>query len=224
MKNAQEIIKKIQNLLRLSESANEHEAREAILHAQRLMLKYNLSTESVEEIPAAPTVQELCTDIGSRNNGWKRLLSVFIANNFKCETFYRASRPGVCGQRVTFIGQNADAEIALSVFNFAVAYGEARFKAFKKQAGRLDKYDQITFFTAYTQGIRDRFREEKQALEQQYGLACLDVPACVVERMTSHNCRTAPNKNVGLFSNCDAARGAGYTAGREFNRQQSVLA
>lgn len=45
----EKLVKKIQKLLALSESSNEHEAQSAMLKAQELLIKHKLSLKEVKE-------------------------------------------------------------------------------------------------------------------------------------------------------------------------------
>lgn len=74
----QDIIEKVQKLLALGQSPNEHEAQRAIEHAQRLLLKYNLTMNDVKVI--ADDVKELIVESGKRASTWKQHLLNTVAH------------------------------------------------------------------------------------------------------------------------------------------------
>lgn len=80
------IIERIQKLLALSASPNEHEAALALQRASDLLLKYNLSRADVEgrEVSQAK-VGETRVEIAGRITDWHRILMVHISDHCFCE-------------------------------------------------------------------------------------------------------------------------------------------
>lgn len=84
------IIEKIQKLLSLSESSNEHEAEVAMLKAQEFLAKYKLSIKEVKEYKGYNSkIQEKATDITFTKAKWKAQLAGAISDNFGCYHYFR---------------------------------------------------------------------------------------------------------------------------------------
>ena len=221
------IIARIEKLMAIVNDKSDSEAESAMLLAQKLMAEYHLTEADISTVDKEEAVIKESMDIGSRNNGWKRYLSCVIARNFRCATYYNSARrnyiyggKNVHGQVVTFLGEEADAKLAKQTFHFAVEYGEYRYKDFSKQ-NDVDKYDRVTFYTSYVQGINSKFEEQKAA-NQQWGLVLVQ-PASVTKEFESMHIHTTHSRNIGIYPHSDAAKAAGYAAGREFNAGAGVL-
>lgn len=94
-RDKEQVLKRIQALLRLGESANEHEAALAASKAQELMLQYNLGIEDLKDDDLGPepfgieeywlhTLYVTAPTIAS-DMQWKRLLLSGIAQCLFCE-------------------------------------------------------------------------------------------------------------------------------------------
>src|SRR5258708_35854786 len=83
--NTGKIVERIQKLLALSQSSNEHEAASALAKAQALLAEHNLSMAQVQVKDGGRShyLKEVC-DLGSRDN-WRRLLLGCIARQNFCE-------------------------------------------------------------------------------------------------------------------------------------------
>ena len=98
-----QILEKISKALRLgNNNTNENEAQSAILAAQRLMAKYHVSEEDVNEFlneneKQDEQVIEENADNEMNNDKWKRRLMITIAKNFRCDVFYRGGKLIIVG-------------------------------------------------------------------------------------------------------------------------------
>jgi hypothetical protein len=106
------IVARIQALLRLSASPNEHEAALALQRASDLLLKYNLSRAEVEGRGAkAFGVGELRVEIAGRITGWHRILVVQIADHCFCKPVW--SRRGFI-----LVGDSENTQAARALFRW----------------------------------------------------------------------------------------------------------
>ena len=112
-----EILEKIQKLLALAgNNPSEAEAKAAMLKAQELMLKYHIDNpETVED----DKVVSVYYDLGSRKKTeFVLMISVVVAGNFRSKTVHH-------GQRVIFIGFDADAKAAMEVFVYLLNFADS---------------------------------------------------------------------------------------------------
>ena len=89
-KKIEEVMKKIEKLLALSKSDNEHEAISASLHAQKLLAKYNLSLQDVAGEEKDEEIVECRADV-EKGNRWKYNLAEVVARNYCCKVYYTGS-------------------------------------------------------------------------------------------------------------------------------------
>lgn len=87
------IIDKIQNLLELSYDApNDEEGQTALLMAQKLMVKHNLS---MRDLAAAKPKNNIGETLGTREYRlpwWQEKLAAILGPNFRCQTIRRRYR------------------------------------------------------------------------------------------------------------------------------------
>ena len=121
-----QILEKISKALRLgTNNANEHEAQSAILAAQRLMAKYKISEEEINEFlneneKKEDKVIEEKAENEMNNNKWKRRLMITIAKNFRCDVYYN-------NNKLVIVGAKEDILISKRVYLYAK---EAILKSF----------------------------------------------------------------------------------------------
>lgn len=114
--NTKKIVQKIQQLLNLSDKSRNNsdaEAAAALLKAQELMAKYDISVEQLDSVDEEEMDQVQCTH--ADNLGYRAELAHLISKNFKVKHFYRDGS-------VVFFGYKHDVAIAKEAFEFAYKY------------------------------------------------------------------------------------------------------
>ena len=110
----EQAIEKIKNCLALANNnTNEHEAKAALLMAQKLMAKYDVSVEMTETEEVISYAQEKC--VHRYDAAYRKPLAAVIARNFRCEFFYQ-------GSKVVFFGRAFDARVAREAFEYAYEF------------------------------------------------------------------------------------------------------
>lgn len=110
----EQVIEKIKKALALANNnPNENEARAALLMAQKLMAKYNVSVEMTEDEEVISYAQEKC--VHRYDAAYRKPLAAVIARNFRCEFFYH-------GSEVVFFGRAFDARVAKEAFEYAYEF------------------------------------------------------------------------------------------------------
>lgn len=145
-----QILDKISKALRLSENNNnENEAQSAILAAQRLMAKYQITQEEINDFinendsKDAEVIEEQA-EKEMNNDKWKRKLMITIAKNFRCDVFYR-------GGKLILVGAKEDILITKRVYLYAKQSILNNFKIFFKR-----NYEQY----AVNNSIRNKYKRE----------------------------------------------------------------
>lgn len=135
------VMEKIQKLLALSESDNEHEAVSASLMAQKLLAKYNLSIEEINGGEEEATIEETRADVGTGNK-WKYTLADIIARNYRCKDYFHGNKT------IVFRGYRQDVLIARRVYVYL-------FSVCKRLAGAYAKKVREEQWTAA--GVQNSF-------------------------------------------------------------------
>lgn len=105
------ILEKVRKALALAgDNPSEEEAKSASLFAQKLLAKYNLSMDDVDEDHKLEisSSQFSC----GVDNQWKYSLASVISRNFRCHHYWLGKRT------LVFYGYKADCEVAREVYEF----------------------------------------------------------------------------------------------------------
>lgn len=90
---SEKIIKKVKNLLELAYDApNDEEGQTALLMAQKLMVKHNLSLHDVNTKQKNEAIGETVGHWEYRMSWWKEKLAAILGENFRCQTIRRRKK------------------------------------------------------------------------------------------------------------------------------------
>ena len=157
------IITRINKLLALSESPNEFEASSALLKAQELLAKHNLSLADVEgqsvvdDIVIYGSVQ---SDYGQ--NQWKLKLATVIADNFKCYAIGRRAKSSI-----VFIGTEVDVKVAESLYAFTTRFIETVCTS----SGLTDAKFSSDYISGFIDGLKHKFDSQRKTNKWELALS-----------------------------------------------------
>lgn len=188
-----DIIDRIQKLLALATSPNEHEAAQAAAKAQALLMQYNLSLEDVKSAERKANLIELEEIENHRRKvHWKGNLAVTIAKANFCQAWWT-------GGQITLAGKPHNRAIVKSLYDYLTsAIERLATEAVKVQKQNYQMYlDQIagtgiapfaqpnwrtwksSFIVGCTSRLCDRIREQTKCMQTEgipdanvTGLAC----------------------------------------------------
>lgn len=174
------IIEKIQNLLELAYDApNDEEGQTALLMAQRLMVKHNLS---MNDLTNSKTQKDIGETIGTweyRLPWWQEKLAGILGENFRCKTIRRRlPEDGIT--QIIFFGYQSDAEFCSKVYEGSLLYLKYRLKRLFPTVSRARWKDyKKSYLLGFLNGIDQRFQDQAQSSEE-FGLM-VKIPAEVLE-------------------------------------------
>lgn len=166
-----EIIMKIQKLLALSKSSNEHEANNAIMKAQMLMIKHKLSIKEVDNYKDINIViKENETGIKVRQQ-WKMKLALTIGDNFGCYVYTNNKRNS---KELCFYGKEEDSAICGIMLEYALkcidSNGDKIVGRMKKDKRRKHfKGIKEDYALGFIKGLEERFEEQIKS-NSEWGL------------------------------------------------------
>ena len=212
------IIEKIQNLLELAYDApNDEEGQTALLMAQKLMVKHNLSMNDLTNSKTQKNIGETIGTWEYRLPWWQEKLAGILGENFRCKTIRRRlPEDGIT--QIIFFGYQSDAEFCSKVYEGALLYLKYRLKRLFPTVSRARWKDyKKSYLLGFLNGIDQRFQDQAQSSEE-FGLM-VKIPAEVLEeqhrRMGSLNNRTI---NVKVDIDYEA-----YIAGFENAKETGLL-
>ena len=158
----EEIIVKIKKLLALSKSSNLNESQNAMLMAQRLMLKHKIAMREVEAHTDIKLGSET-TSIRFRVAKWKSSLARVIAENFGTRMYYPNCVAGSKG--IGFFGKEEDVTICVIMMEYAVKCIESSSEKYIKELKRdkrRKRFDGIKsdYALGFVQGLKERFEDQ----------------------------------------------------------------
>ncbi|MEN6348731.1 MAG: DUF2786 domain-containing protein [Syntrophomonas sp.] len=162
------VILKIKKLLAKAQgNPFAEEAQAAILKAQELMAKNDLTTVDINQFVLEQQVVLVPVTEPARVFWWQKMLASIIAHNFRCYAFFAGRGRAI----IEFLGKKLDVEIAKEVYLFALAHINYFSKLYIKRQSHVTgsttgiKNDYIRGFLS---GLVKGF--EKQVLENTWGL------------------------------------------------------
>ena len=213
---ADNIREKIANLLALSESPNEHEAKAALLKARELMAKHKLKPEECTKTENVKVIRErvgvFCTTM---TDPWAVELSVIVAEHYCCRA-YRVKGFGMKRNEIGFIGLEDDFEVCKRIFLYAY---DCVVSALKLEIERYS-WDQPgdyrrrcnAYGWGFAAGVKAAFEAQEEE-HQEWGLV-LAVPKAVDDSIADMKKGKAFGK---VEDGENALKWRGYQAGREFD-------
>jgi hypothetical protein len=175
------IIEKIQKLLRLSKSKNEHEAALAAARAQELLAKYNLDEADLTEREIPKEACTAKTETVKKPAGWVYILASSVAGAFDC-SYFHSSWYGT----INFIGVDADHEIANFTFGYLyrtinrLASGFMAKSQQKRLTAKGKKKVRLSYCLGAAQVVSQRLQQQK-ALTPITTTALIPVKKALIE-------------------------------------------
>lgn len=162
-----ELMVKIQKLLALSGSPNEHEAQSALARANALMLENNLTYENVAEFQARSESREYITEKrtletkygGRQLDGICRILQKY----FFVKVVYIGGHRGYGSNRtVAIFGESSNVDVAKHVFNTLYNVFPPLWDAYRVRTF-ASRRDQTSYYYGLEKGFGDKLDEERKS-------------------------------------------------------------
>ncbi len=169
-KTRENVITKIQKLLALATSSNEHEAAAAMGKAQELLLKHNLSMAEIEPIGGGSPVGMQEVPVHTRaTNKWLYILAGGIARTNFSQTLIGNTRPEDgnkrTARRIVFIGREENATVCCELLAWIVPQAESWGRREKRRSGNNSGH-RNSYMVGLAEGIAQRlldYRNEQEA-------------------------------------------------------------
>lgn len=173
MENKENILKKLQKLQKLYESAkkvnSEGEAEAAAAAIQRLLTLYNISIEEIGDEDENKIIEESVDNLGKIGGSWEsRMISVICKYNY-CTCF----RCGGNHKKMMIIGDKENINVVKwmkdYLFERFFELGKQRYSSLKKSGETVS--DRDTFLRSYlmgcASGLDSKLKEEREKMEKE---------------------------------------------------------
>lgn len=189
MKSKESIVEKIKALLALSDADrnnSEEEAQAAMLKAQELMAKYEISVEEVDTPEEEKYSHEVCEH--KWDYAYRVPLAQVLAKNFRCMVYMN-------NKRIIFMGHPTDAKICKETFEFAYRFIMRKGNSVYNKRYALG-YSTKGVFNSYAHGF---IKGLEEAFDAQCQALVVVTPPDVVEEFKnmSSGWKQKKTKNIG---------------------------
>lgn len=149
------LIRKMQKLLAMTESCNEHEAMTATRQLHFMLAKHNIS---IEDLSDTSDVQFGEDKVEFSNYPWKRRVGLNIAKLYFCDFYFSQTRKNYAD--FVFIGTQENRMFAIHIFKMIIKTieREARNES-RKFYGKVDSKFVVSFWAGACLRICERCRE-----------------------------------------------------------------
>lgn len=231
----EKMIERIKNLLELANNkgANEFEAQDALLKAQRLMIKYKIEESDVNADSINKNVVRKYTGVTmtARTGRWKSTLAKVIASNFLCKFHLSQDRTQY---EIVFTGFEDDTEICTATFKYAVDCVESALKLIKKKytvpkgspawnmgvrySSEEIKSYMLTYAMAFSKGLEVLFDEQKN--KENWGLV-VQTPQEVEDAYNALQLHKKQWRGQS-YKHSGSTYESGYSAGKSFSMSDKL--
>ena len=210
------IVEKIQKLLALSQSSNEHEAYAALTKAKELMAKHKL--ENIELDMDSKEIIRLYTGttFTSKVDPWISILAELIASNHCCKVTL-SHYSGGKRREILINGFREDAENCREIFYYALMTIYSRINQIRKQYKEFGyttselRPRTNSFAMGFISGLEEAYIAQISSEESTWGLV-MQIPKEVedsVANLSILSVQTIYSKALGEYSD-------GYARGKKF--------
>lgn len=170
MENNKAIVEKIQKLLALANSANEHEAKLAASRAQELLVKYNL-TEAIVEGHSDTYVREDFETGRQREDKTHNLVLMLLRDFFFVEVVKDRKRNpnGKSFVRYVLLGKTHNVEIAKYVKTFLEASFSNLWAQYRKEHNAPPS-SRMSFMVGLYRGVAEQLKASRTKVQTETGL------------------------------------------------------
>lgn len=188
-----DIIAKIQKLLALANSDNEHEAQIAAQRAQELMVKHNLEMQQIKvdlEYAEQVVANDLPYALWHHNYILNICKDYFFVRTWFAPQKYKLTRDNRRQFRygIVFFGTKANVKIANYVFDYLCGAYQRLWLDYKRANGLTEK-SRKSYYSGLSKGLRSKLEETRARVEQDRGLVLVNDPkldARMAKGFTSH--------------------------------------
>jgi len=160
------IMRKIEGLLALAESENEHEAKLAMSTAHRLLRKHNIRLANSSE----PYGFQQVGQVRGRTSAHEKILAGILGQHFFVQPIWVVaydSNKDVRGRVLELCGRPENLDIAAHVHGFMLETCDSLWRAHKKRFGITSNRDRRRFLQGVMIGFNERLNGEARDCEER---------------------------------------------------------
>lgn len=183
------IIEKIQKLLALANSDNENEAKMATARANELLIKYNLSLQTIENHEANYDTQEIA-ETGLTLREYQKMISGILLEFFFVKVVIGRKHVGYSSgqwgrqkaqyqKTIRILGTKENCMIASYIFSYLNQVYPKLWKSYLDRSPTASGRDRVSYYTGLSAGIKKVLLETKFKVETETGMVVVDDPGLV---------------------------------------------
>jgi len=180
----EQLLLKIQKLLSLATSSNEHEAKLAAEKANELMIKHNINLSQLNSIAPDQYINEEVV-VGKSMPYEAHWVMQVLDAHFFVRCLFKASRKNAWLEKekkwgtrpavVWFVGEKTNVQVAHYVFGFLVQKYKQLWKQFQAEHG-MPHDSKGSYYRGLTSGLDSQLRRKRQSMEDEMALVIVEDP------------------------------------------------
>ena len=208
MKTKEEVLEQIKRLLDLGDPTrnnSDEEAKAAMLKAQQLMAKYDISIQEANEQEQQEYAHEMCEH--KWDYAYRIPLAHVLAKNFRCMFYCH-------GKKIVFMGHPSDAKICRTTFEFAYTYIQREGNSIYNKRYSM-QYSTKGVFNSYAHGFITGLKE---AFDVQCVALAIATPPDVISEFQNltKDWKSKSSKNIADDVSCMEVWRKGREDGKKF--------
>ena len=161
----EKIADKVEKLLALSKSSNEHEAALVLENANKLLMKYNMEMADITDYDVNNIIKKSVMTAG-RIMQWKTIMMQSVMELNNCDILIHSIRGG--DKTIFAIGKKQNIDVSLSMYDYLE-------KTMKRKMRKERPYDKPSFRLGFAITIAHRIKdiiEERSTKKDEFNEAC----------------------------------------------------
>lgn len=212
-----EVLKKIKKLMALATSSNEHEAKSATEKAQALLVRHNLTIQSLgqanhiyEEGSAGEKMSKVTREASFIMHILTQHFFVRCYFDTHSDGYHKGSFRSKYKRQTRIVGTQSNVEIAKYVYEYLYFTYNDLWKQYKKATG-CSASAKNSYFAGLTEGIKETLKASEQKVCNEMGLTI--VPDAGIKRYMDENLKLR-SRGVSTIRRDASAEEAGREHGK----------
>lgn len=168
------LVSRVQKLLSLGASPNEHEAAAAMRKAHALLLEHNINL--VEHAGQRVFEERTLGSVRGRRHAWEYSLSMLLSEFFFVEVIWGPSYDAVRDRRGSLLkvyGSPENVDLAEYVFTYLTRLLPRLWSEYRARRKLHGNRERLRYFDGVLRGLHEKLEAEQRQLQQERGLVYL---------------------------------------------------
>lgn len=230
----EKIIRKVKGLLSLAnDNANEEESQSAFLMAQKLMLKHDISMDTIDVQDTQENIEDGQVTVHKKLFWWERLLANVMSENFRVKNYLNLRKETGFNRKsaIFFMGYKRDVDLAKEMYLLAyeaiVHYSKIYIEKYYQKNDLMRTRGNTlmikdSYMMGFIDGLKEKFEEQVQQMREKENALMLLVPKEVEDKYEEEITGTSSSYTIPSIEETSAYI-QGYDDGNSIDYTRSTV-